>query len=923
MVHGALAALLYSIDRHAVRHAKALQALDGGTVLSVGRDLRHAALLARGASAQSIILLTEELMAPRAHFCRAWARRVRTLLWLERVRGCLSETDVAPGAIEWLELRRRRLTLRKNRLALEGDAIGAKAAVLALQNLCEPVRPTPTQRAALAAASAAEAAADAAATARAAWLRAAAAATEEAAVLAAMQATADPLPLRPGEWQNAAARSAPARCEPAWKAPEAPDPDRPLGAPPAPTIEGVLLLAKQRRSARPDVAPYAFNRERAASVTDRLLAGESLEVLLLEASASARCRPDPEVTANALRTYDRVLRLERVLRGIEIPTDASLERVLYRPVPKGYRGAPDVVNGALATAQRDGVALLFDARAAEVLRAAGFNGNPLSVVYALGKKPRMVHNCSAGSYRGGLHGSANGATTPEAIEATYGAAHTHSISDVAATLNAWVTEDPKCVPEGAMSDVRGAFTRLRFTLAQSLVLGAGVYDPRAPPETEEIAFALFARGSFGYAGLPAAFYVVGHAAQHVVQTCGAAHPKGHQWYEVGFCNFECPPPIPTMLQPWCFFFVDDFLALDKVNADAKLASVNRALELLLAPRQSRHFEPRPALPEQPYSEIAAADKQVSSGTLFTFTGWDCCTRSRVFALGFKGWLKLVEICFDTLARAACTGVELESALGALTHYDKCHVLMKCFTMIWRHLLCKYGRAHRQIPLRSASLDLKVWQQALRSAVRDPSIVTFSWSSLLEQPQHSAALATDASGTGGGGMRGTQAAVRWSWTEEELEASKGEASSSSARYFINVLELYAFVAALTLWAHELSGHVVLCHVDNQVAIVWARKWKSRSAPARMLLQWAALVCYRHKITLDLEYITSEDNTGPDLLSRPETTENLQAYADHLPPGTPHAARYPQVLPEPLRAQMTRLLRGEADADLMSQVEHLTL
>ena len=77
MVHGALAALLYSIDRHAVRHAKALQALDGGTVLSVGRDLRHAALLARGASAQSIILLTEELMAPRAHFCRAWARRVR------------------------------------------------------------------------------------------------------------------------------------------------------------------------------------------------------------------------------------------------------------------------------------------------------------------------------------------------------------------------------------------------------------------------------------------------------------------------------------------------------------------------------------------------------------------------------------------------------------------------------------------------------------------------------------------------------------------------------------------------------------------------------------------------------------------------------------------------------------------------------
>ena len=173
------------------------------------------------------------------------------------------------------------------------------------------------------------------------------------------------------------------------------------------------------------------------------------------------------------------------------------------------------------------------------------------------------------------------------------------------------------------------------------------------------------------------------------------------------------------------------------------------------------------------------------------------------------------------------------------------------------------------------------------------------------------------------MRGTQAAVRWSWTEEELEASKGEASSSSARYFINVLELYAFVAALTLWAHELSGHVVLCHVDNQVAIVWARKWKSRSAPARMLLQWAALVCYRHKITLDLEYITSEDNTGPDLLSRPETTENLQAYADHLPPGTPHAARYPQVLPEPLRAQMTRLLRGEADADLMSQVEHLTL
>ena len=587
------------------------------------------------------------------------------------------------------------------------------------------------------------------------------------------------------------------------------------------------------------------------------------------------------------------------------------------------RAAPDVVNGALAKAQRDGAVLLFDARASTVLRGAGFNGNPLSVVYALGKKPRMVHNCSSGSYRGGLHGSANGATTPEAIEATYGAAHTHSISEVAATLHAWVTEDPECVPEGAMSDVSGAFTRLRFTLAQALVLGAGVYDPRAPPETEEVAFALFARGSFGYAGLPAAFYVIGHAAQFVAQTCAVSHPLGHRWYEVGFCHFECPPSPPTALEPWCFFFVDDFLALDRVNADAKLASVNRALELMLAPRQSRHFLPRPALPEQPYSEIVAADKQVSSRTRFTFTGWDCCTRSRAFALGFKGWLKLVEICFDTLARAFCTGVELESALGALTHYDKCNVLMKCFTMQWRHLLCKYGRAHRQIPLRSASLDAKVWQEALRSAVRDPSVVTFSWSSLLEQPRHTAALATDASGTGGGGMLGTQAATRWHWTDEELVASKGEATRSSAGYFINVLELYAFVAALTLWARELSGHVVLCHVDNQVAIVWARRWKARSAPARTLLQWAALVCYRHRITLDLEYITSEDNTGPDLLSRPETPENLQAYADHLPPDAPHAARQPQVLPTRIRAQMTRLLCGEADADLMAMIEQLTL
>ena len=311
-----------------------------------------------------------------------------------------------------------------------------------------------------------------------------------------------------------------------------------------------------------------------------------------------------------------------------------------------------------------------------------------------------------------------------------------------------------------------------------------------------------------------------------------------------------------------------------------------------------------------------------SSERFTFTGWDCDTRLRVFALGRKGWLSLVDIVFRRLAGATCTGVELESALGSMRHYDRCHPLLRCFTGQWRHLLHRYKRAHRAVPLRAAAADLKMWQIVLRTAVQNPASVTFPWRALIEQPQHTAEFATDASSTGGGMLLPFEWAYRWDWTAAELRASKGESPRANCDYFINVLELYAWVAVLTTWAPKLKGQVVKCHVDNTSAISWATRWRSRSAPARRLLQWSCLVAFRFNITLDLVYINTLDNTGPDLLllTRPRTVEALQANADFLPSNASPRARNPQELPSHVRQILTGLLL-RAPVDLVATLEAL--
>jgi len=809
-----------------------------------------------------------------------------TLAWCHKTLGGVSVNMLEPGTLEYLAWRRSEARAIREQAVASLDFVKARSAGLELAHICVPKAPPQAFVAA----------------------ELARAAAREAAWAASVAACAG--------WEAAeAAKRAGHVCRSAGS----PPPSN-LGAPPASSIEGILALAAALRKPASAPASYLFDRTGIASATDALLRGDSLASLLDAANSSAALRPLPEHAAALLANYEHVARVQRVLQGIEIPMADGFSRVLSRPVSKGYRECVTVINSSLAKAQAAGYVLLFDVRAAPVLQRLGFSDNPLSVVYALGKKPRMIHHCSYGSFRGGYEGSANACTRDEDIELAFGKARTASICDLATVLHRWVLEDPECVPQAALSDVSGAFNRLRFTPWQALALGAAVYDPSAQPGTDAAAFAIFSRGSFGYCGLPTCFYVVAQAARHVLYATHAGHERGLEWFLDGFENFVCPPRAKDVMD-YCHFFVDDFIVLDRVNADAKLRSVNFALEALLGPEGSECWTPNaePAASLR-HSELIAADKQVPSSERFTFTGWDCDTRLRVFALGRKGWLSLVDIVFRRLAGATCTGVELESALGSMRHYDRCHPLLRCFTGQWRHLLHRYKRACRAVPLRAAAADLKMWQTVLRTAVQNPASVTFPWRALVEQPQHTAEFATDASSTGGGMLLPFEWAYRWDWTAAELRASKGESPRANCDYFINVLELYAWVAALTTWAPKLKGQVVKCHVDNTSAISWATRWRSRSAPARRLLQWSCLVAFRFNITLDLVYINTLDNTGPDLLSRPRTAEALQAYADFLPFNASPRARNPQELPSHVRLILTGLLL-RAPVDLVATLEAL--
>ena len=138
------------------------------------------------------------------------------------------------------------------------------------------------------------------------------------------------------------------------------------------------------------------------------------------------------------------------------------------------------------------------------------------------------------------------------------------------------------------------------------------------------------------------------------------------------------------------------------------------------------------------------------------------------------------------------------------------------------------------------------------------------------------FATDASGTGGGGVFGLEY-FHMVWNEEELERIQHWGRKvvvtddiSQEDFTIAVLEFWALLCGASLWFERLRGRRVTIEVDNKCVEAWGnRGWpKSENSILGILgREWHRL-CLVHDVDALLIYVTSELNEKPDALSRQE-------------------------------------------------------
>ena len=84
--------------------------------------------------------------------------------------------------------------------------------------------------------------------------------------------------------------------------------------------------------------------------------------------------------------------------------------------------------------------------------------------------------------------------------------------------------------------------------------------------------------------------------------------------------------------------------------------------------------------------------------------------------------------------------------------------------------------------------------------------------------------------------------------------------------IAILELYAIVLAVELWAEGLAGHTVVLRSDNRATVGWLEH-KNSDIPAVMyLVRQMILTCLHFQVFIRAKFVHGIENTAADLVSR---------------------------------------------------------
>jgi len=170
-----------------------------------------------------------------------------------------------------------------------------------------------------------------------------------------------------------------------------------------------------------------------------------------------------------------------------------------------------------------------------------------------------------------------------------------------------------------------------------------------------------------------------------------------------------------------------------------------------------------------------------------------------------------------------------------------------------------------------NIDLEWWRTCLILGKDQPAFLGASIRNIRTNYRPDYHMATDASSLIGGVRFGlnrdhlfgadspfTVIAIRWTRVEFEMFAR--------CNISINILEYFAFIFFIILYAPILRGKIIDTEIDNMAALSWISKERSSIPWADDLSRIFILVCMLYDIRIIASHIKGTNNTIPDFRSR---------------------------------------------------------
>ena len=108
--------------------------------------------------------------------------------------------------------------------------------------------------------------------------------------------------------------------------------------------------------------------------------------------------------------------------------------------------------------------------------------------------------------------------------------------------------------------------------------------------------------------------------------------------------------------------------------------------------------------------------------------------------------------------------------------------------------------------------------------------------------------------------------------------------------IALLELFAIVVAVEIWAPQLAGKAIVLRSDNTATVACINSMKSEIPACQRLLKHMSLNCLHYQLFFKAVHVKGVENTLSDLLSRGK----LRAFREALPSAEAHSCQLPAAL-----------------------------